>query len=49
MKEKKEKPSKKHPKDMTSEEAIEHLFTRRGKEKIKKYAEKLDRSSTKKE
>ena len=50
MKKKKEKLLKdKHPKDMTSEEAIEHLFTRKGKEHIKKHVEKLECSSTKEE
>jgi len=41
---------KKHPKEMTSEEAIQHLFKRRGHKIIRKHIEKLERvSSTKKE
>ena len=31
------KKSKKHPKDMTSEEAIKHLFTHKGHKLIKKH------------
>jgi hypothetical protein len=40
---------KKHPKDMTSEEAIKHLFTSKGHKLIKKHVAKLEKvSSTKK-
>ena len=34
---------KKRPKDMTTEEAMRHLFTARGANHIKKHAAKLDR------
>ena len=39
---------KKHPKDMTTEEAITHLFTKKGVKHIKRHLAKLERSSTKK-
>jgi hypothetical protein len=39
---------KKHPKDMTSEEAIKHLFGREGHKHIKKHLAKLNRPATKK-
>ena len=40
---------KKHPKDMTNDEAMQHLFTRRGHKLIKKHVAKLEKvSSTKK-
>jgi hypothetical protein len=39
----------KHPKDMTTDEAMRHLFTRKGHRIIKKHVEKLKDSSTKKE
>jgi hypothetical protein len=40
---------KKHPKDMTSDEAIRHLFTHKGHKLIKKHVAKLEKvSSTKK-
>jgi hypothetical protein len=40
---------KKNPKDMTSEEAIKHLFTHKGHRLIKKHVAKLEKdSSTKK-
>lgn len=40
---------KKHPKDMTSDEAIRHLFTHKGHRIIKKHIAKLEKeSSTKK-
>jgi hypothetical protein len=42
-----QKKPKKHPKDMTSEEAMKHLFGR-GLKHIKKHVEKLNRSATKK-
>jgi hypothetical protein len=40
---------KKHPKDMTSDEAMKHLFTHKGHRIIKKHVAKLEKvSSTKK-
>jgi hypothetical protein len=39
---------KKHPKDMTTDEAAKHLFTRKGHKLIKQHIAKLERSSTKK-
>jgi hypothetical protein len=40
---------KKHPKDMTSDEAMKHLFTHKGHRIIKKHIAKLEKeSSTKK-
>lgn len=33
----KKKKSKKHPKDMTTDEAMRHLFTRKGHRLIKKH------------
>ncbi len=40
---------KKHPKDMTTEEAMRHLFTRKGHSLIKKHIAKFVKdSSTKK-
>jgi hypothetical protein len=40
---------KKHPKDMTSDEAMRHLFTHKGHRIIKKHVAKLEKvSSTKK-
>jgi hypothetical protein len=39
---------KKHPKNMTSDEAMRHLFTRKGHSLIKKHVAKLERSSTRK-
>jgi hypothetical protein len=40
---------KKHPKDMTNEEAMKHLFTHKGHRLIKKHVAKFERvSSTKK-
>jgi len=40
---------KKHPKDMTSEEAMRHLFKPKGHSLIKKHIAKLEKvSSTKK-
>ncbi len=40
---------KKHPKDMTTDEAMRHLFTREGHKLIKKHVAKLEKvSSTKK-
>ncbi len=42
-------PKKKHPKDMTSEEAMRHLFSAKGHRLIKKQVAKLEAVSTKKE
>jgi len=39
---------KKHPKDMTSEEAMRHLFTRKGHRLIKKHVKSLNDSRTRK-
>jgi hypothetical protein len=40
---------KKHPKDMTNDEAMQHVFKRKGHNLIKKHIAKLERdSSTKK-
>ena len=39
---------KKHPKNMTTDEAMRHLFTRKGHKLIKKHVAKLERSSTRK-
>ncbi len=42
-------PKKKHPKNMTSDEAMRHLFTHKGHRIIKKHIAKLEKvSSTKK-
>ncbi len=41
-------PKKKHPKDMTSEEAMRHLFSAKGHRLIKKHVTKLEAVSTKK-
>jgi len=38
----------KHPKDMTTEEAMRHLFTAKGHRIIKKHVARLKVSSTKK-
>ena len=41
---------KKHPKDMTTEEAMKHLFTGKGHKLIKKHVADVEsKSSTKKE
>jgi hypothetical protein len=43
------KKPKKHPKDMTTEEAMQHLFTKKGHKLIKNHLAKIERvSSTKK-
>jgi hypothetical protein len=42
------KKIEKQPKDMTTEEAMKHLFTPKGHKIIKKDLAKLERSSTKK-
>jgi hypothetical protein len=39
---------KKHPKDMTSDEAMKHLFSAKGHALIKNHARKLEVSSSKK-
>ena len=39
---------KKHPKNMTSDEAMRHLFTAKGHKLIKEHVAKLDVSSTRK-
>ena len=39
---------KKHPKTMTNDEAMRHLFTRKGHKLIKNHVSKLERSSTRK-
>jgi hypothetical protein len=38
----------KHPKDMTNDEAMRHLFKRKGHSLIKKHVAKLEKRSTKK-
>jgi hypothetical protein len=44
------KKKKKHPKDMTTDEAMRHLFTRKGHKIIKKHVADVEkRSSTGKE
>ena len=42
------KKKKKHPKDMTTDEAMRHLFTHKGHRLIKKHVREVERSSTKK-
>jgi hypothetical protein len=42
------KKAKKHPKDMTTEEAMRHLFTRKGHKVIKNHLAKIEGSSTRK-
>jgi hypothetical protein len=37
----------KHPKDMTTEEAVAHLFTPKGVEAIKRHVEKLSEEKKK--
>ncbi len=39
---------KKHPKDMTSEEAMRHLFTPKGHSLIKKHIKNLDENKSEK-
>jgi len=39
-------PKKKHPKDMTSEEAMKHLFTHKGHKVIRKHIAKLEKVSS---
>jgi hypothetical protein len=44
------KKKKNHPNDMTTDEAIKHLFTRKGHKLIKKHVADIEkRSSTKKD
>ena len=44
------KKKKKHPKNMTTDEAMRHLFTRKGHKIIKKHVAEIEkRSSTKEE
>lgn len=41
---------KKHPKEMTTDEAMRHLFTHKGRKAIRNHIAKLDKvASTKKE
>lgn len=42
------KKVEKHPKDMTTEEAMKHLFTRKGHGLIKKHVAQLNRKTMKK-
>jgi hypothetical protein len=42
------KKPKKHPKDMTTDEAMRHLFTRKGHKLIKKHVRDVEQSSTSK-
>jgi hypothetical protein len=40
------KKEKKHPKDMTTEEAMRHLFTRKGHKIIKKHVADIEKKSS---
>jgi hypothetical protein len=42
------KKVEKHPKDMTTEEAMKHLFTRKGHRLIKKHVAKLEKEGKRK-
>ena len=43
------KKPKKHPKDMTTDEAMQHLFTKKGHKLIKKHVAEIEKgTSTKK-
>jgi len=42
----KKRKSKKHPKDMTTEEAIRHVFHPKIVKRLKKHVENLNREST---
>ena len=42
-------PKKKHPKDMTTNEAMRHLFTKEGHEIIKKHVADIQKKDTKKD
>lgn len=37
------KKKKKHPKDMTTQEALEHLFTKKGHKIIKRHIAEIER------
>lgn len=39
---------KKHPRDMTTEEAMRHLFTHKGHKLIKKHVAKLEKEGKRK-
>jgi hypothetical protein len=39
---------KKHPREMTTEEAMKHLFTHKGHRLIKKHVAKMNQKPTKK-
>ena len=43
------KKKKKHPKDMTTDEAMRHLFTRKGHKIIKKHVADIEKNSSTKE
>jgi hypothetical protein len=45
----KKKKEAKHPKDMTTDEAMKHLFTPKGHKILKKHIAEIERSSTKKD
>ncbi|MGH9685598.1 MAG: hypothetical protein ACRD5K_00715 [Candidatus Acidiferrales bacterium] len=40
------KVKKKHPRDMTTDEAMWHLFTRRGRKVIKKHVAEVEKKSS---
>jgi hypothetical protein len=40
------KKKKKHPSKMTTDEAIQHLFTRKGHKKIRKHIADVEKSSS---
>jgi len=42
-------PKKKKPKDMTTDEAMRHLFKRKGHSIIKKHVAELDKKGTKRD
>jgi hypothetical protein len=42
-------PKKKHPSKMTTDEAMRHLFTKKGHKIIKKHVADVEKSSTKKD
>jgi hypothetical protein len=44
----KKKKKTKHPKDMTTVEAMEHLFTKKGHKIIKRHLAEIEQSRTKK-
>jgi hypothetical protein len=44
----KKKKEAKHPKDMTTNEAMKHLFTPKGHKILKQHIAEIERSSTKK-